>query len=249
MDLSVLAEFDSLIQQSLESNWHRVGFKTKQLLREIRVLRNMLSYSLDYDAAVFHGYLQTLVREAQGVGLHSSAYWLLTEAANVLVEVSRDRATTGERNPKCAALLKIVAECETARGNDPRPIVIFADSSHVVIRLAALLCVGPAEYARRLAATLATSATSATADEAKRVRVDEEATDAMSAMGAMDVRGLFDTESFFAALAVRGIVVRTGGEGVGTLETLDPAAVIMYHPNLELLRAIEVPREHFVAGC
>ena len=142
-----------MIRHHLESDWHRVGFKTKQLLKEIRTLRNMLIYSMDYDSVTFYNYLKMQVEEAQGLTYNSSAYWLLSDAANVLVEVARERAFSYEINPKWKALLSIVDECELSRKTadlEQRPILIIASSSQSLVRLSVLLSLGPKDYLARL---------------------------------------------------------------------------------------------------
>ena len=36
--------FDSLIRNQLDPIWHRIGFKTKQLVNDLKTLRKLLKY-------------------------------------------------------------------------------------------------------------------------------------------------------------------------------------------------------------
>ena len=232
MDLSVLSEFDSIIQQHLESNWHQVGFKTKQLLKEIKNLREILNSSLDYDAISFYNYMNLQIEEAQGLSYQSSAYWLLSDSANILVEVAKERALASEPNPKWNALLSIVKECEEFRSSkeSKQPILILTDCRNSVVCLSAVLCLGVPDYLGRLSKIFVHQF-----QDTKRVKTAE----ALSSISS--IKELFDTERFFDELSKRNIILRTSNSiDFEALRMLNPLSIIMYTPNLQILREIEV---------
>ena len=251
--MSVLGEFDSIIRQHLESDWHRVGFKTKQLLKEIRVLRNILIYSLDYDSVSFYNFLKVQVEEAQGLTHNSSAYWLLSDSANVLVEVAKERATIKEINPKWKALQSIVDECENLRNSLPsealnkRPILIVASSTQSLVRLTIILStLGPTNYLNKLSEIL--NPPLETEIPEKRVRTTatittskEVATEVTLEPLSNSLKNVFDTEDFVERLLERKIILRTlSSVDSEALKMLNPHSIILYTPDLEILRTIEL---------
>ena len=233
--LSVLGEFDSIIRHHLESDWHRVGFKTKQLLKEIRVLRNILMYSVDYDAVTFYNYLKIQVEEAQGLTHNSSAYWLLTDSANVLVEVAKERACAKEINPKWKALESIVEECEISRKSlnlQRKPILIIAESSQSLVRLAILLSLGHANYLEKLPIIEGGNNT--------RIKTTEEEQQSEEVLS-NNLKTIFDIEGCFDSLNGRNIILRTFYSiDTESLKMLDPHSIIIYTPDLEVIRTIEL---------
>lgn len=234
VNLSVLGEFDSIIRQHLESDWHRVGFKTKQLLKEIQVLKNILAYSVDYDAVTFYNYLKIQVEEAQGLTYNSSAYWLLSESANVLVEVAKERAAAKEINPKWKALQVILEECEASRkaaGKELKPILIVSSSTQSLVRLAIVLSLGPKEYMERIPCTDLSNNT-------KRAKTEDEG---LQHQDSPSLKTIFDVEAFFESLLKQNIILRTiNSVDSESLKMLDPHSIILYMPDLEIIRTIEL---------
>lgn len=244
-NLSILGEFDSIIQSHLESDWHKVGYKTKQLLKEIRTLRNILNYSLDYDCITFYGYLRMQVEEAQGLTFNSSSYWLLMDAANVLVEVAKERAIGREVNPKWKALQNIVKECEASRNarvQDRRPIVIIVESSHSISQLSAILSIGPSEYLEKISRTLnLDSAEKQTQVQGSKRPKPDEAADKVQDLDKDNGNEGLETEVYFEGVLGRNIIFRrTDSIDDETLKMLNPHSIIMHSPNLEILRKIEL---------
>ncbi len=228
----MLSEFDSIVQQHLDSHWHQVGFKTKQLLKEIKTLREILNSSLEYDAISFYNYISLLVEDAQGLSYQSSAYWLLSDSANILVEVAKERALASEANPKWKVLDSIVVECEQFRASKrcDGAILILTDSRNSVVLLSAMLCLGISEYLGRLAKVFVPE------DQAsKRSRLADSHSSIASA------KEVFDSEKYFNDLSKRNIIIRTADSiSFEALKILNPHSIIMFSPNLQILREIEV---------
>ena len=57
--------FDRVLQRQLDPVWHGVSRKLKQIVYDLRTLRNLATYLLRYDAVTFLRYLETL-RVAEG---------------------------------------------------------------------------------------------------------------------------------------------------------------------------------------
>ncbi|KDR70041.1 hypothetical protein GALMADRAFT_76875 [Galerina marginata CBS 339.88] len=90
--------FEIIVRRQLDSVWHKVGPKTKQLVNDLGTLRRLLYYLLTYDALQFHSYLETLIAAntttaSGGVKQHQSP-WMLTDAANIIFQSAQRRCYT-----------------------------------------------------------------------------------------------------------------------------------------------------------
>lgn len=107
--------FEIIVRRQLDSVWHKVGPKTKQLVNDLGILRRLLqyvyyfspiqrfidlpfSYLLTYDPLQFHAYLETLIASntvtvAGAVKQHQSP-WMLTDAANIIFQSAQRRCYT-----------------------------------------------------------------------------------------------------------------------------------------------------------
>jgi DNA excision repair protein ERCC-4 len=52
--------FDSLLKRSLEADWYKLSYRTKDLISDITTLRKLLDYLIRYDAFSFYYYLEQL---------------------------------------------------------------------------------------------------------------------------------------------------------------------------------------------
>ena len=78
--------FDRVLQRQLDPVWHSVSRKLKQIVYDLRTLRNLATYLLRYDAVTFLRYLETL-RVAEG----RESVWLYTDAAHTIFEQAKRR--------------------------------------------------------------------------------------------------------------------------------------------------------------
>ncbi|KAF9441286.1 hypothetical protein P691DRAFT_684433 [Macrolepiota fuliginosa MF-IS2] len=107
--------FDLIVRYQLASVWHKVGPKTKQLINDLKVLRQLLFYLLSYDALSFHAYLETIIESnttsssTGGPKVHQSP-WLLTDAANTIFEVAKRRCFIISKLPKEKVVIDVDEE-------------------------------------------------------------------------------------------------------------------------------------------
>jgi hypothetical protein len=78
--------FDQLIRRQLDPMWHTVGWKTKQLVKDLKTLRKLSKYLLRYDAIMFLKYLDTL-RASEGV----RSVWIFANATHKIFELAKRR--------------------------------------------------------------------------------------------------------------------------------------------------------------
>ncbi|PFH49381.1 hypothetical protein AMATHDRAFT_147779 [Amanita thiersii Skay4041] len=89
------SSFDLVVRRQLDPVWHKVGPKTKQLVKDLATLRQLLHYLLTYDPIQYHAYLETIITSNSisvtgGPRQHQSP-WLLTDAANIIFKTAKRR--------------------------------------------------------------------------------------------------------------------------------------------------------------
>ncbi|OJJ04921.1 hypothetical protein ASPVEDRAFT_822007 [Aspergillus versicolor CBS 583.65] len=138
LDSALHRSFDIAIRRQLEPMWHRVSFRTKQIVSDLSDLRAILHALLTYDAVSFVKYLDTIVTAHSpppGSTRHNYSPWLFLDAAHVLFQTAKSRVYEGkigndttrssltslpttlrpvlEEQPKWEVLAEILEEIET----------------------------------------------------------------------------------------------------------------------------------------
>ncbi|WVR04063.1 hypothetical protein IAU60_001062 [Kwoniella sp. DSM 27419] len=91
--------FDTIVRMKLKPVWHKVGAKTKIHVAALTELRNLHTWLLEYDAATFASYINTLQRqhfqaEKMSVGPARHVHdWFNAKSASKLVEASQARVS------------------------------------------------------------------------------------------------------------------------------------------------------------
>lgn len=94
IDNALLKNFDVIIRRQLDPNWHRVSWKTRQIVNDLTVLRGMLHSVLAYDAVSFLQHLDTIHAAhapAPGSTRQNESPWLFLDAAQTIFETARRR--------------------------------------------------------------------------------------------------------------------------------------------------------------
>jgi len=82
----LLKSFDEIVRSQLDPIWHTVGWKTKQLVGDLKTLRKLAEYLLRYDAVTFLKYLDTL-RMSEGV----RSVWIFANPTHKIFELAKRR--------------------------------------------------------------------------------------------------------------------------------------------------------------
>ena len=118
LDSALHKSFDVIVRRQLDLIWHRVSFRTRQIVNDLTVLRSILQYVrvplrvaelaerlisalLAYDAVSFNRYLDTVVAAHQpppGSTLLNVSPWLFLDAANTMFKTAKSRVYTGKTN-------------------------------------------------------------------------------------------------------------------------------------------------------
>lgn len=91
---STLGNFDVVVRRQLDPNWHRVSWKTRQIVNDLGVLRALLGNVLAYDAVSFLQHLDTIHAAHSpppGSTRQSQSPWLFLDAAQTIFDTARRR--------------------------------------------------------------------------------------------------------------------------------------------------------------
>lgn len=146
LDRALHSNFDTIIRRQLDPVWHRTTFKTRQVVRDLSLLRTILHALLAYDAVDFNRYLDTVLAASQpppGSTKQNQSPWLFLDAADTIFTVAKQRVYKGkitnadlarnpnvvaeglepvlEEQPKWAQLAEILQEIEQDAYLNPTP--------------------------------------------------------------------------------------------------------------------------------
>ncbi|TQS35908.1 hypothetical protein Golomagni_03658 [Golovinomyces magnicellulatus] len=131
-DSALLKQFDMIVRRQLDPVWHRISWKTKQIVNDLTVLRGMLHYLLTYDAVSFNRHLDTILAAHSpppSSTRQNQSPWLFLDAAHTIFDTAKRRVYTGkatgsvsedietlqpvlEEQPKWAVLAEVLEEID-----------------------------------------------------------------------------------------------------------------------------------------
>ncbi|KAK2626668.1 hypothetical protein QTJ16_003843 [Diplocarpon rosae] len=130
LDSALHKQFDMVVRRQLDPFWHRVSWKTKQIVNDLTVLRGMLHTLLTYDAVSFNRHLDTILAAhspPSGSTRQNQSPWLFLDAAHTIFDTAKRRVYTGkgsgtenidtlrtvlEEQPKWAILAEVLEEID-----------------------------------------------------------------------------------------------------------------------------------------
>ncbi|KAK9493170.1 hypothetical protein V1508DRAFT_110892 [Lipomyces doorenjongii] len=92
------SNFDVRIRRQLDPVWHRLSYKSRQMVADLTTLRQILNYLLNYDCVSFNKMLDIVIAAntpRAGSTRSNSSPWLFLDAANALFTVARQRVYVG----------------------------------------------------------------------------------------------------------------------------------------------------------
>jgi len=99
MDSALHKSFDIIVRRQLDPVWHRVSWKTKQIVNDLTVLRGILHTLLTYDAVSFNRHLDTILAAHSpppGSTRQNQSPWLFLDAAHTIFDTAKRRVYTGK---------------------------------------------------------------------------------------------------------------------------------------------------------
>ncbi|KAH7418007.1 hypothetical protein BKA64DRAFT_612845 [Cadophora sp. MPI-SDFR-AT-0126] len=132
LDSALHKQFDMVVRRQLDPVWHRVSWKTKQIVNDLGVLRGTLHSLLTYDAVSFNRHLDTILAAHSpppGSTRQNQSPWLFLDAAHTIFDTAKRRVYTGkttqgatenleslrpvlEEQPKWAVLAEVLEEID-----------------------------------------------------------------------------------------------------------------------------------------
>lgn len=94
LDSALLKNFDVMVRRQLDPNWHRVSWKTRQIVNDLGVLRALLNNVLALDAVSFLQHLDTIHAAHSpppGSTRQTQSPWLFLDAAQTIFDTARRR--------------------------------------------------------------------------------------------------------------------------------------------------------------
>jgi DNA excision repair protein ERCC-4 len=88
----VTTNFDLKISRQLDADWHRLKPATKQLVNDLKQLRTLFQYLLQYDCIAFWKLINSI--KMIGASSRNPSMWLLSGAANVMFKIAKERMYT-----------------------------------------------------------------------------------------------------------------------------------------------------------
>lgn len=102
LDSALTKNFDVMVRRQLDPNWHRVSWKTKQIVGDLSVLRGLLQAVVAYDAVAFLQNLDTIHAAHSpppGSTRQSQSPWLFLDAAQTIFDTAKKRVYRGVNKP------------------------------------------------------------------------------------------------------------------------------------------------------
>ncbi|GAN08149.1 DNA repair endonuclease XPF [Mucor ambiguus] len=90
---SFFKSFDAIVRRQLDPIWHRVSSASKQLVGDLKILRQLLGYLATYDCVSFYSFIETVIaaNTAHDGKQIKQSQWLLYEAGNRAITAARKR--------------------------------------------------------------------------------------------------------------------------------------------------------------
>ena len=157
---SLFRSLDQLVRTRLEPVWHLASTKTKQMVEDLKVLRSLFSYLVNYDSVTFYLYLETIKEAnklARGAGYSNLYSWLLLDGSNIVFDCGRSRVYDKitkpngssefvpkfDVQPKWKVLVQIIKEIEAERATfdkkSSRNVLIFTPDGRVSYQIRTLI--------------------------------------------------------------------------------------------------------------
>lgn len=98
LDSALHRSFDAIVRRQLDPVWHRTSYRTRQIVRDLGMLRSILHSLLTLNAVDFHKYLDTVLAASQpqqGSNRQNQSPWLFLDAAHTLFDSAKRRVYTG----------------------------------------------------------------------------------------------------------------------------------------------------------
>ncbi|CAM9016752.1 unnamed protein product [Wickerhamomyces anomalus] len=137
--------FLGIIHMILDPNWHRISFDSKQLVKDIKLLKDLLRCLISYDAVDFYEMIQ-LVLEANKPSVdkrNTESPWLMADESQAVIAYAKKRVFANneyvlEEAPKWEQLAILLDDIVLERSHNPQkdgPVLIMCSDSKSAFQL------------------------------------------------------------------------------------------------------------------
>jgi len=251
--------FHKILQQELNPIWHQLSGKTRQLISDLKHMRNMLVYLTQYDCVTFYNLISAL-RTAER-GIRCSSGWVLLDSAETLYLASKDRVFSSvapskakkakrddesdiEENPKWNILTEIIEEVkaevkEYGHDGSKETILIVAKDDRTANQVQDYLEIGAKKLlVRMFNKVLGEKHGLREEEKVKEAKNKGIGKNTIKVVG-KDCNSGGEKESE-VNIVVRGLESASYLENSGLLSTLAPRYILLYDADVTFVRQIEV---------
>ncbi|TPX41493.1 hypothetical protein SeMB42_g05553 [Synchytrium endobioticum] len=101
---AMFRSFDQVVRVQLDPIWHRVSLKSKQIVGDLKTLRQLLNYLSSYDCVTFNSFVEALI--ASNAAGHTSVFrgadmespWMMMDSAQLVFKLARERVYLQTKN-------------------------------------------------------------------------------------------------------------------------------------------------------
>ncbi|CAO3677620.1 unnamed protein product [Rhizopus microsporus] len=99
---SFFKSFDVIVRRQLDPMWHRLSPASKQLVDDLKILRQLLGYLTSYDCVTFYSFMETVIaaNAPNDIRQTRQSQWLFTDAGNRAVAEARKRVYLKKGDPE-----------------------------------------------------------------------------------------------------------------------------------------------------
>lgn len=163
--------FLGTIHMILDPNWHRISYDSKQLVKDIKLLKDLLRCLISYDAVDFYEMIQ-LILEANKPSVDkrsTESPWLMADESQAVISYAKKRvfennAYVLEESPKWDQLAILLDDIVLERAHNPQkdgPVLIMCSDTKSVFQL------------RRFLSTMKESKDAPRSFSARKIMVDK----------------------------------------------------------------------------
>ena len=164
---AISKSFHKTLQQELEPIWHQLSWKTKQLVSDMKTLRDILRHLTNYDAITFYAFVSALRTTDAAM---KSGGWMILDQAETLFMTSKSRVFGSESGgndaakkakvqfdfeecPKWKVLQDIIEEIKTEikkNESDDEKVLVIVSEERVRYQLQDLFTIGSESLLKRM---------------------------------------------------------------------------------------------------
>ncbi|CAO3621855.1 unnamed protein product [Cunninghamella blakesleeana] len=107
LENSFFRSFDAVVRHQLDPVWHHIGPNVKQLVGDLKVIRQLLTYLTNYDCVTFYSFIEAIIASntsSINTKQMKQSQWLFLDAADRMIKAARKRVYLQQSDPEYKSL-------------------------------------------------------------------------------------------------------------------------------------------------